>query len=170
VDVLETHRYKGTAYLKKLTVSFSNVLMLTLLFLVACNKSQDPDKVHLLVPEGYRGVIKIIVSESGQAPFVDNGKVTLKIPPDGTVLVDKKDLYINFTETTISDYLGQAVAREDATDSRSSPNANDVVFRFIGGREGSRGREIWAVIGTNKDAEITRKSMFNNSEVNKAGE
>jgi hypothetical protein len=127
-------------------------LFLALVMLVmpfyGCSRDSRDYAVKILVPTGYRGLLRIRFGSSGEPRRWEGGTLLLRIPDTGVLAVQGENPFLKW---------GHGLAVVDGAGSEiqcafraARVEADAVMFRGVGGT--NDGKEYWAVIGTEKQA------------------
>jgi len=130
------------------------ILMLVTFNGAACNDH----RVRYILPDGYVGVIKIVLDEKdGLDAKIEKGTYTLEIPADGVLKLKSFKLFDPFYEMTVTEKSGKQLPIVTASDDVIA--YRDTIFRNV-----SNGPAMAIIIiGTKKQTDQIRDDMAHQS-------
>lgn len=120
-----------------------------------CSAPERSYGVRIIVPEGFRGTIRIVFDDSGAAPIWEEGQLVFRVPESGIVRTTGANPFLKFGDIEVVTEGGDTIVVADFDPDRDAPD--EVLFRFVGGT--ADGRQFWAVVGTEDEAGEARLAL-----------
>ena len=132
----------------------SCILIVATLTAVSC----ADHRVHYVLPDGYVGVIKIVLDEkNGLEPKAEHGTYTLNVPYEGVLRLKSFQIFDPWYELIVTEKGGKQIPTAHASD-------DVIAYRDTIFRKTSNGPDMAiTVIGTQKQTDQMREDLANQS-------
>lgn len=134
-------------------LKFTLFLIPLLLFSGGCaDRKNEKPKVVFILPEGFRGVFKVVQNNQGKMVASDSGTIFIIVPSDGIVSLKNREFLYDWHGIEAKFISGEMLYNADA----SEPKENETAF-FSLWAESDNG-PIFYLVGSKKDYEAARKA------------